>query len=151
MSAPEEKSDDLEMKTDVAEQSARSLARDGGRSVGAEPTVLSCPTCQGVLLRTGEAATLHFACQIGHAFSPLALVREHEESLQRMMESTVRSLRERAILLYMMADAARSRGAEARATALENQARLYEIIEAHARGFLKEATEADGVPREGHA
>lgn len=104
---------------------------------GRTATALSCPGCQGVLLRAVDLALLHFQCQTGHAYSPAALDHEQNDRVDRTLGAAENALRERAVLMHMMAsaedarhDAGSATRLKLRARELEAQAqRLRELIE----------------------
>jgi two-component system chemotaxis response regulator CheB len=72
---------------------------------GDEPGLRSdvvCPICQGALTEGQLAGVTAFRCHVGHAFSPVALLAEQAESLERALWAAVRALEESARLANRM-------------------------------------------------
>src|SRR2546428_8334360 len=75
---------------------------DGVKDPGElEVTAIACPDCPGVLAvtATGHAASLEFACRIGHRFSTEELLIAKEEKIEARLWSAVTVLEELAALL----------------------------------------------------
>jgi two-component system chemotaxis response regulator CheB len=123
---------------DSAEQAA--VAAASGATNG-EPAELSCPECGGPLWEKGEGQFVHFACRVGHVYSPESLIAEQGTSLERALWSATRGLYERADLYRRLARRAEGKGAlverfERRASAAEEHAKavsdaLARLLPAH--------------------
>ena len=85
-------------------------------------------------MRTLEAP-LHFVCQIGHAYSPLALGAAQANGARGALDAAYRGLRERAMLEYMTAEGLRARRAHADATLVEGEARRLEGVAEQVRAL----------------
>lgn len=73
---------------------------------GDEPGLRSnvvCPICQGSLTEGQLQGLTSFRCHVGHAFSPVALLAEQAESLERALWAAVRALEESAVLAKRIA------------------------------------------------
>jgi two-component system, chemotaxis family, protein-glutamate methylesterase/glutaminase len=78
-----------------------------------EASLLTCPSCGGVLIEREEGGVVRFACQVGHAYSPESLVEQQGDALESALWQALRTLEERADLLNRMAKRAERRGMEA--------------------------------------
>ena len=69
-----------------------------------EPTVFTCPDCQGTLflLRTGNL--VRFRCRIGHLYSPESMMEAQEDNVERLMWSATRALEEQAEYIKQMSE-----------------------------------------------
>ena|SRR5581483_8045648 len=56
-------------------------------SPDAEPVLITCPGCAGVLSLVREPGTkhTHFTCQVGHTFTLSSLLSAKEEELERVL------------------------------------------------------------------
>jgi two-component system chemotaxis response regulator CheB len=79
-----------------------SVAQLEGR-VPSAPAEVVCPTCQGVMTVGQSGSVTQIRCHVGHTFSPEALAREQDESLERALWAAVRSLEESAALSRRLA------------------------------------------------
>ncbi|MGI5132149.1 chemotaxis protein CheB [Pseudonocardia sp. CA-107938] len=77
---------------------------------GAVASPLSCPDCDGVLFQLPGAPHPRFRCRVGHAWSPVSLVGEHETTVDVVLWSALRALEEKAALLRWLADDASAAG-----------------------------------------
>lgn len=66
------------------------------------PTRLSCPQCGGVLNEVTEEGSTRFRCQVGHAFTPDALIAAQKDELERALESAIRIHRDRMTMFRRM-------------------------------------------------
>ena len=101
--------------------------RAASEAENAEPAELSCPECGGPLWERGEGQFVHFACRVGHVYSPESLIAEQGTSLERAMWGAARGLYERADLYRRLARRAEGKTAlverfEGRASAAEEHA-----------------------------
>ncbi|HEY3491535.1 MAG TPA: chemotaxis protein CheB, partial [Solirubrobacterales bacterium] len=74
-----------------------------------EASLLTCPECGGVLMEREDGGVVRFACQVGHAYSPESLVEHQGDALESALWQALRTLEERADLLYRMAKRAERR------------------------------------------
>lgn len=88
----------------------------------ATPSELTCPECSGGLWEVTGAAPLRYRCHVGHAYSAQTLASSQAEHAEASLWSSVRALRERAMLLRRMANVARALGDEVQAAAGQRQA-----------------------------
>ncbi|WP_447977233.1 hypothetical protein [Candidatus Nitrospira bockiana] len=60
----------------------------------AEPTLIACPSCAGVLMLVaeGDGPHVHFLCTTGHAFALQFLLEAKEEELERSLWSAASQL-----------------------------------------------------------
>jgi two-component system, chemotaxis family, protein-glutamate methylesterase/glutaminase len=75
----------------------------GLKLVDGEPTPVSCPACGGPMWETMEDGVLRFVCQVGHAYSPEAMISEQGSAVESAMWAALRILEERGQLLQRMA------------------------------------------------
>ncbi|MFL6451096.1 MAG: chemotaxis protein CheB [Bryobacteraceae bacterium] len=60
------------------------------------PSDLTCPECRGPLSREHQGKIVEYRCRVGHVFSPLAMVQEHRETVERSLWMSVLALEEAA-------------------------------------------------------
>jgi two-component system, chemotaxis family, protein-glutamate methylesterase/glutaminase len=116
------------------------------RLEGAQPSGLSCPSCDGVLFELPGEPAPRFRCRVGHAWSPDSLTNEQTAEAEDALWVAVRALEERAALLRRLAERAeqrehhrsaeshRRRAAEVDANALRVRALISADIADAARG-----------------
>ena len=61
-----------------------------------EPSVFTCPDCQGTLFLIGDDGISRFRCRTGHTYSPESMFEAQAENIERIMWSAVRALSEQA-------------------------------------------------------
>jgi two-component system, chemotaxis family, protein-glutamate methylesterase/glutaminase len=83
----------------------------------ATPSPLTCPDCGGGLWEMRNAKPLRYRCHTGHAYTEISLRRAQQDSAEHALWSTVRSLRERELLLRRVAAIASATGEPAQAAA----------------------------------
>lgn len=93
----------------------------------ATPSTLSCPDCGGSLWELSEGRPLRYRCHTGHAFSAVTLDNLQSQVTEHAMWSSVRSLKERELLLRRLAVVARATGDEHQAQAGEAEAQRLSI------------------------
>lgn len=98
----------LQLETSIAAKESFAMSEEA-TPVG-HPSLLSCPQCGGVLNEIEEGRITRFRCQIGHAYSPLALAASQGEGLEQALAAAVRTHRERHVLFRRMERSARARG-----------------------------------------
>ncbi len=101
-------------------------ARVGGAAMSkvANPTVLTCPTCHGVLSEL-KAEPLRFRCQTGHAFSPEVALDAQQAEVDEALLIALRVMEERVALVTRMGREARGQGRTAIAELYERRANEY--------------------------
>lgn len=100
----------------------------------ADPSVLTCPNCQGVLSEVRSEQPLRFRCQTGHAVTAEVLAARTEE-VDEAVRIALRVMEERVSLVTRMAEDARTTGRDAVAELYEARAREY----GHYATVLREA------------
>lgn len=68
------------------------------------PVAVTCPDCGGALRRRELGSLIQFACHIGHIYTAEVMMAAQFVTLERFIESAMRSLGERAELCRQMAD-----------------------------------------------
>lgn len=76
------------------------------------PSSLSCPECGGAIWQLGDAATPHYRCHTGHAFSTLNLALGQEHAVEEALWNAVRAMEEKRSLFERRSKAARAAGNE---------------------------------------
>jgi two-component system chemotaxis response regulator CheB len=115
---------DLKVEIDIA---ATDSAFERGIMEYGEPSVYTCPECNGVLFRIRDGGKLdRFRCHTGHAFSSAALLDQLTESTEATLWQAVKSLQEASALLNETASRLRETGDVANAETLVAQARALE-------------------------
>jgi len=69
-----------------------------------EPSVFTCPDCQGTLFLIHQENVLRFQCRVGHAYSPESMLESQDENVERLMWSAARALEEQGEYINQMAD-----------------------------------------------
>lgn len=59
-------------------------------------TELTCPECRGPLSEERQGKIVEYACRVGHRYSPLAMKREHQDTVERSLWASVVALEEAA-------------------------------------------------------
>jgi two-component system chemotaxis response regulator CheB len=72
-----------------------------------QPSVYTCPECQGTLYEFGNGELARFRCRVGHAHSAESLAAAHGEAEERALWAAVRALEEGASLARRLASNAR--------------------------------------------
>lgn len=74
------------------------------------PIAVTCPDCGGALRRRELGSLTQFACHIGHIYTAEVMMAAQFLTLERFLESAMRSLGERAELCRQMAEKSRPDG-----------------------------------------
>jgi two-component system chemotaxis response regulator CheB len=82
----------------------------------------TCPDCNGVLMQLQDGNFLRFRCHTGHAYSVESLLTSINESIERTLWNTVRTLEEHMLLLRHLGKHAREQQDATFAHRLEAQA-----------------------------
>ena len=69
-----------------------------------EPSVFTCPDCQGTLFLLRERQLIRFKCRIGHIYSPESMMEAQDDNVERLMWSATRALEEQSEYISQMAD-----------------------------------------------
>ncbi len=101
----------------------------------AEPVVLTCPDCGGVLSQIKQPRPMRFRCQVGHGHTARTLWQRQENSVDEAMRVALRIVEERAELVRRM-------GNEARQVGRTSIAELYLERAAEYRGYAETLREA---------
>ena len=88
----------------------------------ATPSQLTCPDCGGALSELKGTAPLRFRCHTGHAFTVGSLGEAQARAGDQALQSSLRALREREMLLRRLANVSESTGDPAQAAAGRRQA-----------------------------
>jgi two-component system chemotaxis response regulator CheB len=115
---------DWEQRADAHDRAERQALSADEAARGGDPAELSCPECGGPLGERGEAGVVHFACRVGHSYSPESLISQQREGLERALWTATRGLYEQADLYRRLAR--RARGNENLAARFEQRARSAE-------------------------
>jgi two-component system chemotaxis response regulator CheB len=100
----------------------------------ATPSQLTCPECGGALSELKETRPLRYRCHTGHAYTALSLESAQAEQANHALQGSLRSLKEREMLLRRLAMVAQQLGDEAQAQIGRAQAqRVHEQVEQLAR------------------
>jgi two-component system chemotaxis response regulator CheB len=75
-----------------------------------DPSVFSCPECQGVLWEVKDGELVRYRCRVGHAYSSESLLSSKSEELEAALWSALRALEESAAISRRMADRAKKNG-----------------------------------------
>jgi two-component system chemotaxis response regulator CheB len=98
----------------------------------ATPSILTCPSCQGVLSVIDGEHPLRFRCQTGHAFAAETALAAQQKHLEDALVVALRIVEERLALVRRMAREARAAGrnavAELNEARLEEYARYAEVL-----------------------
>ncbi|MCQ8239565.1 chemotaxis protein CheB [Rhizosaccharibacter radicis] len=122
---------DLWLEVEIA--AGARLGSDRLRRI-AEPSVLTCPDCHGVLSEVKNSRPLRFRCQIGHGYTAASLAAEIG-AIDEAVRVAMRMMEERVSLVDHMA-------ADARATGRSAVAELYEARAEEYRRYAKTLRDA---------
>lgn len=87
-----------------------------------QPSVFSCPECQGVLLQIKDGSLLRFRCHTGHAYSVDSLFASLSESGETALWAALRSTEESIVLLAHLSEHAQEHRRDALAATLKSEA-----------------------------
>jgi len=91
----------------------------------ADPSAITCPTCNGVLSTVRHAKPLRFRCQVGHALTADVVAKQQESAVDEALRVALRVIEERAELVTRMAEEGRTSGRRAVAEMYEERAAEY--------------------------
>ena len=81
----------------------RTSPMEAGLDEIAEPSMIACPECHGVLLRLKHAQPSRFRCHTGHAYSAESLIAALNTGVEESLWGAVRALEEAGMLLSELA------------------------------------------------
>jgi two-component system chemotaxis response regulator CheB len=73
-------------------------------------SLLTCPSCGGVLWEMHEGKQAVYICQTGHRFSLESMLENQSQAMETALWAAVRSLEERASLTHRLAETAANQG-----------------------------------------
>ena len=91
-------------------------------------TPFVCPSCKGSLMRGDDDGLQEFRCYVGHRFTLETLAHAQGQSTDESLWSSYRALCEKAMLLHLLAEDARSVDEEERAAMYADNAREAERL-----------------------
>jgi|SRR5262245_7095575 len=103
-----------------------------------EPSIYTCPECNGVLWEMRDGELLRFRCHVGHAFSVESLMADQSEALEGALWVSLRALEEKAALCHRLVQQSRRRDQTLAASRFEKTARDLERHGEIIRGVLQE-------------
>jgi len=109
----------------------------------ADPATLTCPDCGGALWELRDKRPLRYRCHTGHAFSALTLAKVQMDAAEHALWASVRSQREKAMLLQRVAELAEAAGDKAQATAARQEAQSIQDKAARLRALAEAEPEGD--------
>jgi two-component system, chemotaxis family, protein-glutamate methylesterase/glutaminase len=104
----------------------------------------SCPECGGTLWELADGSMLRYRCHLGHAFSAETMVAAETGDVEWLLARLFRTHRDRAELLYRMAERERACQRNELATTLEARAQAYDEDAAVLRGLLPGRADSPG-------
>ncbi len=84
-----------------AQSKLKSAAAGSGHNH--QPSVFTCPDCQGTLFLVEDNGLVRFRCRVGHMYSPESMLEAQDDNVERLMWSAVRALLEQAEFLRQSA------------------------------------------------
>jgi two-component system chemotaxis response regulator CheB len=96
------------------------------RMIPKEPSIYSCPDCNGVLMRVEEETQDRFRCHTGHGYSAAALFDEYLDSVEEKLWQSVKTMQETLFLLTEAVRRATAAGEAENARALAATVRELE-------------------------
>jgi two-component system, chemotaxis family, protein-glutamate methylesterase/glutaminase len=109
------------------------------------PSGITCPDCSGALWEIKEGREVRYRCRVGHAYSPEAIVRAQEASVERAMWTALRALEERVALLDRLAEQAERRGHDGIAVVFRDRSRAVGQDAATIHGLILAGRALDPV------
>jgi two-component system chemotaxis response regulator CheB len=103
-----------------------------------EPSIFTCPECNGVLWELRDGELLRFRCHVGHAFSAETLMADQSEAVEGALWASLRALEEKAALCHRLVQQSRRRNQTLAASRFEKTAREMERHGEVLRGVLQE-------------
>ena len=66
-------------------------------------TALTCPECRGPLSEERQGRIVEYACRVGHRYSPLAMKKEHQDTVERSLWAALVAIEEAADIAERLA------------------------------------------------
>jgi two-component system chemotaxis response regulator CheB len=66
-------------------------------------SALTCPECRGPIWEERQGKIVEYACRVGHRYSPLAMKKEHHDTVERSLWASVVALEEAADIAEYLA------------------------------------------------
>ncbi|WP_339380445.1 chemotaxis protein CheB [Coleofasciculus sp. FACHB-SPT9] len=114
---------EFDTDTDIVEVDGAALRERGKPGTHSSFT---CPDCGGSLFQLNERGLLQYRCRVGHAYSAETLVAGQSQAQEEALWAAIRSLEERAELMYKMAKYSRDRNKTLSAQRYEAKAKEAE-------------------------
>jgi two-component system chemotaxis response regulator CheB len=114
---------DIRLEAAIAVQELESMAIEDKLGT---LSPFTCPECHGALWEIGDGSMLRYRCHVGHAYTADAVVEAGSLEIDKMMETLLRSHRERAALVHHMAKQERGLHNDSLARQLEARAKEYD-------------------------
>ncbi len=144
---------DQEQDVDVMEERTQKDKKAYRQGKDTSPrSLITCPSCGGVLWELKEGGQIAYICQIGHRFSLESVFEKQAEGVETALWAAVRALEERGALTHRLAEASADRGRE-RSTrqvlklsqqAEQNAQVIRQILEQSQKFFSGNGSEATG-------
>lgn len=109
------------LETEVAIAASDNAFEQGSMELG-ERTALTCPECQGSLVRITEGDLIRFRCHTGHAFVSGALLAGISETTESKLWQTLRAMEEAVMLLEHLGQHLQDTGQPVEAGAFQDKA-----------------------------
>ena len=94
---------------------------------------ITCPECRGPLWEERQGRIVEYRCRVGHAYSPLAMAQEHDDTVERSLWSSVVALEEAAEIAEKLAPELGPKAVESARQKRLRAAALREMLNAHPR------------------
>ena len=140
--------DKLNLETELVEMDLDAIERTQRPG---QPSVFTCPECQGTLWEMRDGELVRFRCRVGHAFSAESLFAGQSERLEMALWTALRALEEKVTLAQRMAARAQERGHHRaaalfveRETEAQHQAAIIRDVLEHTRPTEVPNMEGDG-------
>lgn len=115
----EEESYRLKTEIDIAAQ--KNAFEMGTLDIG-ELSPITCPECNGILIRFSEGKLIRYRCHTGHTYTAGALLAEVDKSIEDNLWKSVRAIEEAVLLLEESGKASARGGDETMANQFFNKA-----------------------------
>jgi len=126
---PSESPDLERMKVEIDTAAQRNAFEEGIMEIG-ELSPLTCPECNGVLLKLKEGNLIRYRCHTGHSYQATSLLTGITEAVEMKLWEALKSLEERVMLLE---DCAKENQLNKNASAAEDLAEKAEVARVRAK------------------
>lgn len=112
------------------------MLENGSTKVGVpgSPVALGCPECGGGMYRMVTDRTVHYACHVGHSYSPQTLLAARDRNVEDALWTAISALQERATVLGELAEHAAQAGRESEQRRYHDEAHRAESAAQTLRG-----------------